>query len=102
MITSTLKLRLNKKKENTLDGWLWNLTAVYNWGLRKIELNAQNKIYFSAFDFVNLLAEHGKKMGIPSHTIQGVLSQVYTAWRTVPAGKIHWKNSIKAFVETWV
>jgi putative transposase len=81
MITSTLKLRLNKRQESTLDGWLWNLTSVYNWGLRKIELNAQNNIYFSKFAFVNLLADHGKKLDIPSHTIQGVLSQVYTAWQ---------------------
>jgi transposase len=81
VITSTLKLRLNKKQEGMLNGWLLNLTAIYNFGLRKIELNAQNKIYFSAFDFINLLADHGKKLDIPSHTIQGVLSQVYTAWQ---------------------
>ena len=30
-------------------------------------------------DFVNLLAGHSKKLGIPSHTIQGILR---TAWRT--------------------
>lgn len=79
-ITSTIKLRLNKKQETVLNGWLWNLTGVYNWAIKKIEYNAQNKIYFSGFDFVNLLADHGKKLGIPSHTIQGVLSQAYTAW----------------------
>jgi len=81
MITSTIKFRLNKKQEVTLDGWLWNLTAIYNWGLRKIELNAQDNIYFSKFDFVNLLADHGKKIDIPSHTIRGVLLQVYIAWQ---------------------
>jgi putative transposase len=81
MITSTLKLRLNKKQEITLNGWLWNLTGVWNWAVKKIEYNAQDKIYFSAFDFTNLLADHGKKLDIPSHTIQGALSQVYTAWQ---------------------
>lgn len=80
MITSTIKLRLNKKQEATLNTWLWNLTGVWNWAIKKIEHNAQDKIYFSSFDFVNLLADHGKKLGIPSHTIQGVLSQAYTAW----------------------
>lgn len=80
MITCTLKLRLNKKQEIMLNEWLYNLTGVYNWALRKIELNAQNKIYFSAFNFTNLLAEHSKKLGIPSHTIQGTLSQAYRAW----------------------
>jgi putative transposase len=81
MITSTIKLRLNKKQEIMLGAWLWILTGVYNWALRKIELNAQDKIYFSAFDFANLLSDHGKKMGIPSHTIQRMLSQAYTAWQ---------------------
>lgn len=80
MITSTIKLRLNKKQESTFNGWLWNLTGVYNWAIKKIEYNAQNKIYFSRFDFVNLLADHSSKLGIPSHTIQGVLSQAYIAW----------------------
>jgi putative transposase len=80
MMTLTLKLRLNKKQETTLNEWLWNLTGVWNWAIKKIEYNAQDKIYFSAFDFANLLADHGKKLGIPSHTIQGVLSQAHTAW----------------------
>jgi putative transposase len=80
MITSTIKLRLNKKQEATLNGWLWNLTGVWNWAVKKMELNARDKIYFSGFDFINLLADHGKKLGIPSHTIQGVLSQAHTAW----------------------
>ena len=81
MITATLKLRLNRKQENTLNAWLWNLTGIWNFAIRKIELNAQDRIYFSAFDFSNLLSGHGKKLNIPSHTIQGVLSQVYTAWQ---------------------
>ena len=80
MIIRTLKLRLNKKQEVQLGTWLWNLTGIYNWGLKKIEYNANNKIFFSKFNFVNLLAGHGKKLDIPSHTIQGTLLQAYTAW----------------------
>jgi transposase len=30
--------------------------------------------------FHNILADHGKKIGIPSHTVQGMLSQVHAAW----------------------
>lgn len=41
MIQAQLKLRLNKKQENTLTGWLWNLTGVWNWAIRKIELDAK-------------------------------------------------------------
>ena len=81
MITRELKLRLTTKQKNLLNQWLFHLTGVYNWASRKIELNAQNKIYFSKFDFVNLLPKHSKKLGIPSHTIQGILDQVYLAWQ---------------------
>lgn len=80
MIVRTLKLKLNKNQENQLNSWFNNLTSVYNWGLRKIELNARNKIYFSPKTFQNLLADHGKTIDIPSHTIQGTLLQVHNAW----------------------
>jgi len=81
MITRELKLRLTTKQKHLLKEWLFQLTGVYNWAIRKIELNANNRIYYSKFDFINLLAGHGKKVGIPSHTIQGILDQAYTAWR---------------------
>jgi len=81
MIVRTLKLRLTKKQEQTLEQWLFNLTGVYNWGLRKIELNSQDKIYFSQQTFQNLLANHGKTLDIPSHTLQGTLIQVHNSWQ---------------------
>jgi hypothetical protein len=56
---------------------LWNLTGVWNWAVRKMELDAKNKIYYDAKDFQNLLANHGDKMDIPSHTLQCVLSQAH-------------------------
>lgn len=80
MIVRTLKLRLSKSQENKLEQWLWNLTGLYNWGLKKIEHDAQHKIFCSNFDFVNLIAGHSKRMEIPSHTMQGTLSQVHNAW----------------------
>jgi putative transposase len=75
-----LKLRTNKKLEAKLDSWLRHLSAVYNWGLRKIELNAQSKIYFKQEQFINLLANHSGKLDIPSHTIQGILATAYDSW----------------------
>jgi putative transposase len=57
------------------------LPPVWNWALRKIELNAKDKIYFSKREFQNLLAHHGEKLGIPSHTVQGILGTVYAAWQ---------------------
>jgi len=59
MIQTQLKLRLNAKQEQMCEQWLYHLTSVWNWGIRKIELNAKDKIYFSKQDFQNLLAGHG-------------------------------------------
>lgn len=81
MIIRQLKLKLNKSQENQLNDWLWNLTGIYNWSIRKIELAAKDKIYYSPKTFQNLLADHGKKLDIPSHTIQGILIQAHTAWQ---------------------
>jgi transposase len=44
-------------------------------------LDANDKIYYSAYDFNNILANHSKKIGIPSHVIHGILMQGYTAWK---------------------
>ena len=81
MIVRTLKLKLNKKQESILNGWLWNLTSIYNWAIKKIGYNAQNKIYFSQKQFQNLLAGHSEKMEIPSHVMQGMLTQAYNSWQ---------------------
>ena len=80
MITRELKLKLNKSQEKTLNIWLWNLTGVYNWAIKKIENDAHDKTYYSKMSFQNLLADHGKKLEISSHTIQGTLSQAYISW----------------------
>jgi transposase len=81
MIQHQLKLRPCKAQEKTYDQWLFHLAPVYNFGVRKIELNAQDKIYFSKQEFQNLLANHGQRLGIPSHTLQGVLCTVHDAWK---------------------
>ena len=81
MITRELKLKLTTKQKNSLNNWLFQLTGVYNWAIRKIEQDAKNKVYYSKFDFVNLLANSSRRLGIPSHTIQGILDQAYTSWQ---------------------
>jgi transposase len=80
MIQAQLKLKLRTKQEILLNGWLWNLTGVWNWAVRKIELDAKDGVYYGALEFQNLLAGHGEKIGIPSHTLRGILSQAYLAW----------------------
>src|SRR2546428_3567463 len=56
------------------------LTSVWNWAVRKIELDAHDHFYHSPKAFQNLLAHHGPKIGIPSHTIQGMLATAHAAW----------------------
>ena len=81
MIQRQLKLRLNLSQEAQLNTWLFHLTGVWNWAIRKIEQDANDGIYYTRNAFHNLLAEHGKKLGIPSHTLQGMLDTAYTAWQ---------------------
>ena len=81
MIQYQLKLRPNAKREKVLDDYLWMLTGAWNFAVRKIEQDAKDGIYYTPSGFQNLLAGHGKRIGIPSHTIQGVLAMAYTAWQ---------------------
>lgn len=80
MIQHQVKLRLSASKEVQLNDWLFMLTGVWNWSVRKIEQDAKDGVYYTSMGFQNLLADHGKKIGIPSHTVQGMLSQAHTAW----------------------
>ena len=75
-----MKLRLNVEQETRLVQWLWNLTGVWNWAIRKIELDVKDGIYHSLYDFKGLLVDHSKKLGIPSHVLQGILDQAHQAW----------------------
>lgn len=81
MIQHQIKLRPNAKLEKELGEYLWMLTGVYNWAVRKIENDAKDGVYYTPNAFQNLLANHGKKIGIPSHTVQGVLGTAYAAWQ---------------------
>ncbi len=81
MIQRQLKLRLTKRQEATLQEWLPMLTSIWNWGIRKIELDAKGGIYYTPKGFQNLLPGTSKTLGIPSHTIQGMLSLAYQSWQ---------------------
>ena len=80
MIQTQLKLRVKRKQEVILYTWLLILTRIWNWAIRKIELDAKDKRYYKKQQFQNLLAGHGKKLDIPSHTLQGMLLVAYGAW----------------------
>jgi putative transposase len=81
MIQRQCKLRLTTAQEDQLTTWLFQLTGVWNWAIRKIEQDAKDGISYTRQAFHNLLADHGKKIGIPSHTLQGMLDTAYTAWQ---------------------
>lgn len=81
MIQCQLKLRLSGVQGKLLIHWLWHLTGVYNWAIRKIELDAKDKIYPSKFDLFNLVSGHGCRVGVPSHVLQGTVKQAHQAWQ---------------------
>jgi len=85
MIQRQLKLKLTKAQECELERWLYHLTSVWNWAIRKIELDAKDGIYYSELSFIKLLKGHSVKLAIPAHVLQGILS---TAWRS-------WNNTFK-------
>jgi len=80
MIQRQLKLRLTRAQETTLCEWLPVLTSIWNWSIRKIELDAQGGRYYTPKAFQNLLAGTSKTLNIPSHTIQGMLSLAHQSW----------------------
>jgi putative transposase len=81
VIQVQLKMRMTKSQERECERWLYHLTSVYNWAVRKIELNAKDKIYFGRRQFGNLLGGHYEKLGIPSHVLRGTLDTAYLAWQ---------------------
>ena len=81
MIVRQVKLKLNKAQEDQLNEWLWHLTGVYNWAIRKIELDAKDRIHYHPMTFKGLLAGHSVKLDIPSDVLRGVLIQAHTAWQ---------------------
>ena len=80
MIVRTLKLKLTSKQEAILNEWLWILTGVWNWAIKKIEADGHDGVWYSEMEFQNLLAGHSIKLGVPSHVLQGVLTQAHQTW----------------------
>jgi transposase len=72
---------MTKAQERECEQWLVHLGSIWNFAIRKIELNAKDNIYFSKREFSNLLAGHSVRLGVPSHVIQGVLSMAHESWK---------------------
>lgn len=81
MISCTVKLKLRPAQERLLNRWLWHLTGVYNWAVKKIEADASNRIYHSRYDLEALLVGHSKRMGIPAKVLEGAERTAHDAWQ---------------------
>lgn len=81
MIQHQVKLKLTKHQERDLDRYLYHLTSVWNWAIKKIEHDARDHVYHSPKGFQNLLTGHSVKLEIPSHVLQGVLVTAHESWR---------------------
>jgi len=76
-----LKLKLRPAQERQLRRWLWHLTGVYNWAIRKIELDARHGVYWSEYELKGLLTGHSQRLGIPLHTLRATAATAHDAWR---------------------
>jgi len=81
MVQHQLKLKITPRQQRQLEHWLRHLTGVWNWAIKKIENDASGGVYYTPKRFQNLLAGHGQRIGVPSHTLQGVLSVAHGSWR---------------------
>jgi len=81
MIQCQLKLELTKAQEATLDQWLFCLTGVWNWVVRKIELDAKDKIYHSKFKLESLVKGHSQRLGIPHEVLKCTIFAAHGSWR---------------------
>lgn len=82
MVQYQLKLKLTKKQERDLERWLYHLAAVWNWAVRKIELDSTDKIYHSDFSLYGLLNGHSQKLNIPSQCLRGIAHAALNSWKS--------------------
>lgn len=80
MIHYQVKLKLTKRQEALLIEWLPVLTSIWNWAVRKLELDAEGGIRHTPFVFQGMLAGVSRKVGVPAHVIQGILRLSHQSW----------------------
>lgn len=86
MIQCQVKLILRPAQERQLQRWLFRLTGVWNWAVRKIERDARDGIYYSRYDFKALLTGHSRKVDVPAHALVGAADTAWDAWKRAFAG----------------
>jgi len=86
LIGTQLKLALRPAQERQLERWLWRLTGLYNWAIRKIEADARDGKYLSAYDFHALMKGHSTRLEIPVLVLRGVTDTAVNAWARYRTG----------------
>lgn len=81
-----LKLKLRPAQERLLDRHLRHLTGVYNWAIRKIELDTKDGIYRSRYDIEALVNGHGPKIGVGQRFVSDTVRTAYRAWERCFSG----------------
>lgn len=69
MIQRQLKLKLTPKQTRICARWLFQCAGVYNWVIRKMELDARGGKHWTFYGLSYKIEGHSKKCGIPSRMI---------------------------------
>ena len=80
MIQRQLKLKLSRTQQRKCEAWLFRTTGIFNWALRKIELDAAGGKYWTAYGLLYEIAGHSKKCDVPARIIQGTIQRAHQAW----------------------
>lgn len=81
VIQRQLKLCLRPAQERTLNRWLWHLTGVYNWAIRKIELDGRAGIYYPGRTLSAHVHGHSGRMGIMLEVLRGTVHSARLSWK---------------------
>lgn len=81
MIQVQLKLRPTDRQERILNRWLWHLSGLWNWTIKKIEHDAKGGIYHTPFGLKAVIKGHGRKIGLSQDALDGTVSTAHAAWQ---------------------
>lgn len=81
MIQWRIKLKPNATQERQLKEWFNICTGIWNWAIRKIELDGKDGFWYSQTQFNNILAGHPQKLEIPNCMMQGMLTRAWRTWK---------------------
>ena len=80
MIQRQLKLKLSPKQIRQCEAWLFRATGIYNWVIRKMEQDAQDGKYWTAYGLMYEISGHSKKCDVPIRIIQGTIARAHQSW----------------------